>query len=448
MGFCLPGGRWARGIAVAAWLAVAPLASGCWDRHEIETLGVATAVAFDVSRSGRGIRLTAQFAIPSRMAGAAGAGGAGGGMGGAGSGPLVPFARTAAGPMGPTAWVVGVEGETVGEAQERMAHVSHRLPFWAHVRLVIIGEELARSGLAGVLDALVRDREFRITPWVVVARGVPGHRLLELPDPLHSVPANGIIRLLQSQSFATAFVRPQRLRDVVIDLVEPGVEPVAPGLTFELPVPPDRTLIPSQEPRPPALAVTKGTAVFRGDRLVGWLTPQQTRALNLLRGDSHPFTLVAPCPSGTGEASVRFIRSTVRRSMRAPAGRPGAGGSPGAAGLQAPEAALPEISVEVLSDGNLADESCQPPLGSTQRRRLERQLGRRLEQELRATVRHLHRELGADAAGFGQMIARGDPKLWNHLAARWHERIADLPVRVTVQARLRRTGLLNGRLDS
>lgn len=442
------GGGGSLGAALAAWLGAALLVSGCWDRHEIETLGVATAVAFDLPASGEGIRMTALFAIPSRLGGGMGAGGGGGGgMTGAGSGPLAPFARVSAGPIGPTAWVVGVQARTVSEAQEEMARLSPRLPFWAHVRLVVIGEELARTGVARLLDPVVRDREFRITPWVAVARDAPAYRLLELPSPLNTISSEGIVRLLQSESFQTASVRAVRIRDVVIDLMEQGVEPVAPALSFEKPVPPDRTLVPSQEPGPPAFPVTRGTAVFRGDRLVGWLDPSETTALNLLRGESRPFTLTARCPEGPGEASVHFIRALVRRRLQEPGGNsPGQAQDRGrAVVVGAPP--LPEILLDISAEGSLRAANCQPPLGSAQRPKLEQELARQLTHQLQAVVDRLHRELRADAAGFGQMIARADPGRWELLRPGWPELLPYLPVRIQMQARVRRTGLTNARVD-
>lgn len=444
-----PAGGWARRAALVAWLAAAPLVSGCWDRHEIETLGVATAVAFDLPASGEGIRMTALFAIPSRLGGGRGGGaGGGGGMAGAGSGPLAPFARVSAGPLGPTAWVVGVQAGTVSEAQEEMARLSPRLPFWAHVRLIVISEELARRGVARLLDPVVRDREFRITSWVMVARDAPAYRLLELPNPLNAISSEGIIRLLQSQSFRTASVRAQRVRDMVIDLMEEGVEPVAPGLSFEKPVPPDRELVPGQEPGPPAFPVTRGTAVFRDDRLAGWLSSAETTGLNLLRGESRPFTLTVTCPGGRGEASVHFIRASARRSMKQPvSGSPEHARQEGPAS-PAPPVSLPEIVLDLSVEGNLLDARCLPSLGSAERPKLEQELARQLTRQLQEVLNRLHRELRTDAAGFGQVIARAEPGRWEHLRPLWPELLPYLPVRIKVEARVRRTGMTNARVDS
>lgn len=425
--------------AAVAWLAAALLAGGCWDRHEVETLGVAMAVAFDADPTGRELVMTAQFPIPSRIAGATGGAGTMGTVG-PGSGPTAPFARTVGGPSGPTAWVVGVRAPSVIEARERMAALSPRLPFWAHVRVAVIGEALARRGLRPLLDALARDREFRLTPWIVVARGVPGYRLLELPSPLESLPANSLLRLLQSEQFRTAFAQPVRLREFLIDLMEPGVEPIAPALTFEKPVMHDPGLTPTRDPGLPALPTTAGTAVFRGDRLVGWLSADETRGLILLRGRSRQFSLGGPCPGGEGRAVVDMVRFTTRRRMESRP--PPASDSPGAGGP-----ALPRFAVEVAAEGNLGEQGCRPPLDARRLAELQRRMSAELERQMRETLQRLHQQMRADAVGFGKMVARGQPELWAKIRSRWADYLPELAVEVAAEVRVRRRGLTLGEVD-
>lgn len=435
-------GRARRALGLAAgvvWLAAALGAGGCWDRHEVETLAVAVALAFDADRTGRELVMTAQFPIPSRFTGAAGGGGGAAAVG-PGSGPTAPFARTVGGPSGPTAWVVGVRAPDVTEARERMTVLSPRLPFWAHVRVVVFGEALARRGLRPVLDAMARDRQFRMTPWVVVAKGVPAYRLLELPSPFESLPANSLIRLLQSEEIRTALAEPIRLREFMIDLLGSGIEPIAPAMTFEKPVEHDPLLTPTREPGLPAFATTDGTAVFRGDRLVGWLSPDETRGLILLRGRSRPFALASGCPEGEGRAVVYVMRFTTRRRMEMPRRRASHG-----PGLDDP--ALPRFTVQVTGDVNLAEQECEPTLDARRLPQLERRLAASLQDQMRKTLARLHGELRADAVGFGAMVAREQPALWQRLKSRWDSYLPRLTVQVAVDVKVRRTGLLQGEVE-
>lgn len=409
-------------------------AAGCWDRREIETLAVATAVALDVPASRAGVLLTAQFSIPARTAGAAAGAGGGGGMTGPGSGPLAPFARTTGGPSGPTAWVVGAAGATLTEAVEHITWLSPRLPFWAHLRLIVVGEEMARRGLGEVLDALLRERQFRRTPWLVVARGVPGYRILELPSPLSPAAEEGITRLLEILRGHSANALPGRLQDFVTDLAEPGIDPVVAGITYALPVPHSPELTPSSQ-QLPALPRPLGTALFRDDRLVGWLSADESRDLVLLMGRSRVFRLTVPCPMGTGLAVLHVIRFQTRRNVRLP--------GPTGGGVWD---AVPAFEVSVKADASLNEQTCDPPLSADSARLLGRQVSEALQADMRALLRRLYGELRVDPLGLGRQVFRRYPRWWAEHGPRWRELLPRVPVEVEMRLVVRRTGIATGRV--
>lgn len=397
---------------------------------------MATAIAVDRSPRQGELLLTATFSIPARAGVVGGAGRPGGG-----GGDGVVFTRTNAGPQGPAAWVVGLSAPTLAEAEERFSRLSSREPFWAHVRIVVLGEPFARQGIGELLDALVRHREARPTPWLAVARGIPGYRLVELPAPF-GPSAEHLARMMEILERSSATVLPQRLHHFLLSYSQPGIDPVAPGLTFEMPVPPDRELTPSPGTDWPALARAGETAVFRGDRLAGWLSAVETRALLMLRGMARPFTLSIPCPKGQGRVAVNVVRFRTLRTARWPGpgtrearGRPGAGAPP-----------LPRFAVRVSTEGALGEKSCEPPLGPDGLEEVEQALAGSLRTEMERLVTRLHGELRADPVGFGLEIFRTRPALWKQLAPRWRDLLARLPVDIEVSFRIRRGGLTVGQL--
>ena len=410
------------------------MAAGCWDRREIETLAVATAIALDVPDTQEGVLLTAQFSIPARTAGAAAGAGGGGGMTGPGSGPAAPFARTTGGPSGPTAWVVGAPGATLTGAVERITSFSPRLPFWAHLRLIVVGEEMARRGLGGVLDALLRERQFRRTPWLVVARGVPGYRILELPSPLSPAAEEGITRLLEILRGHSASVLPGRLQDFVTALAEPGIDPVVAGMTYALPVPRSPRLTPSSE-QLPALPQPLGTAVFRDDRLVGWLSADESRDLVLMMGRSRVFRLTAPCPQGAGVAVLNVVRFRTRRDVLLPRLTGGDLSD-----------AVPAFKVSMQADASLNEQTCDPPLTPDSARLLERQVSEALQADMQVLLRRLHEELRVDPLGLGRQVFRRYPRWWSEYGPRWRELLPRVPVEVEMRLFVRRTGIATGRV--
>lgn len=60
--------------------------------------------------------------------------------------------------------------------------------------------------------------------------------------------------------------------------------------------------------------------------------------------------------------------------------------------------------------------------------------------ELRAAVAATQ-ELGADVIGFGELLRRKAPGLWQQVRPEWQRRYGELPVRVEARVRVKRTGL-------
>lgn len=135
-------------------LGLAVLINGCWDRRELESLGLVQALGLDLGDNGRGVTITAMIAIPSQITG--GQSGGGGGGGGDQSGV---FTITMAAP-------------TIYEAFNRINTSINRDITLIQNTVLIIGEDLAKQGVYKWIDTLVRFREMRRTMIIFVCRGI------------------------------------------------------------------------------------------------------------------------------------------------------------------------------------------------------------------------------------------------------------------------------------
>ena len=71
------------------------------------------------------------------------------------------------------------EGMTVDDAMELLQKTSRgQEPFYSHTEHVIIGEDLAKSGVTEVLDFMARSSEMRIGTAVTVSKGMTANRLM------------------------------------------------------------------------------------------------------------------------------------------------------------------------------------------------------------------------------------------------------------------------------
>lgn len=180
---------------------------GCWDYREINELALVTTLGLDRAERSNETRAHALIAIP----------GGGGGGGGSSSGP--------------PALMESSRGVSLGQAMGRFGTFSGLRPTFSHVRVLLFGENLARSGLRPVLDVLTRWFEFRRTMLIMVARPT-AERCLNIESPLTKDPTNFLVAEA-SLNALTAEASPLRLQDL-LDMVQssrrslliPLIEPV------------------------------------------------------------------------------------------------------------------------------------------------------------------------------------------------------------------------------
>ncbi len=375
-------------IAVLMPLVLLP---GCWSRRELKDVNFVLGVGID--RTSNGYRMAAQFPIAARLAGAAG-----GGMGGGGGGAAA---------AGPATYVATVEGSTLKDADRHLTEVLPGRAEWSHLQVVVVGEDLAREGLAQMADFLLRPQTVRENTRLLVARGKASD-IVSLSIPLEPLPPVGIDRTLKSL-LQESLTSDSTLIKFVDAMAEPGIDGVLPSIEAG----------PGGAPRLGPLAV------FKGDRLVGWLSPEETLGVSSIRAKHPRLSVLFPCQEdGPPQAAVEVHSHESRLEIRAEGGR-----------LTA--------SIEVKARGQLYEDAClrdvmQPPT----RQELERLGAERVRRDIEAAVQR-SKDLRADIFGFGRELYRHQPQEWKRRKDRWDEELARLPITVRVELTIDEGGVIN-----
>ncbi len=390
--------------------------SGCWDHREIEHLAIVLSMALDQAPEGK-VRLTVQVISPRAMV----AGGMAGG-GAAGGGIVTRGFRNSS-----------VEGNTVFDCIRLLSLESPRRLYFAHNQVVLISEELARNRNIGeVLDVFTRIPETRRSNWILISRSDISS-VFELAGELISPSSQNIINLLDQQQVSSFFPKIQ-VGDFMELLDTEGADVFAPGIR----VLPNEVEIsnrlavdfPVDDARPKAIGFNfkmGETAVFKGDRLAGWLNERESRGLLLVRGEVKGGAITLPCAGGADhEGYAGYSFEIMHNSSRIE-----------------PELTDGELDIraKISVQANIAEAKCQGELDRPDViESIERALAAAIRQEVEAALAKAQRECGADVFGFGEAIHRRYPGVWKELRDNWREIYPGLPVYVEVDAKISRTG--------
>ncbi|WP_223067189.1 Ger(x)C family spore germination protein [Paenibacillus caui] len=370
------------------------LVTGCWNRRELNDIAIEVAIGID--KSGDQYRVTSQVVDPGEVAAKKGGDRT----------PVITFHATA---------------DSLFESRRKMTTLSSRKIYAAHVRIVVIGEELAREGIRGILDYLARDHEHRPDFFLVVAKGTSAENVLKIITPLEKIPANKLYSSLQTSERAWAPTTSVTLDELISDIVSKGKQPVLTGLEVKGEQEAGESKENAQKIDTPTQLKFSGIGVFKDDKLIGWLNEPESKGYNYLINNVKSTVGHISCPDG-GKIVLEAIRSKTKVKANVKNGEPG-------------------IDIRIKMEVNVGEVQCGIDLMKPDTiAELEKKSEQRVISIVQQSIHKAQKEYGVDIFGFGEAMHRSHPKYWKEVEENWDREFADLPVQVKADVKVRRLG--------
>ncbi|AHC17984.1 MULTISPECIES: Ger(x)C family spore germination protein [Paenibacillus] len=380
-------------------LALVLLLTGCWNRRELNELAIAVGMGID--KQGDQFRVSLQVVDPGKASAKKGAGG------------------------GAPATLYTEEADTIFEAIRKITTISPRRMYFSHLRICVIGESMATEGMAKSLDLLSRYHQFRTDFYIVVSKGTSAEDTLKIMTPLDPIPANDLFSSLETSQKNWSPSTTVTLDELVSALTSEGMQPVLTGLRIVGNKETGETSGNVQEIAPSARLQYSGLAVFRKDRLIGWLNETESRGYNFIRGKVQSSVGFVACPRG-GKVVSEIIRTQTTIKGNVYRGEP-------------------QVNIKMQVEANVGEVECND-LDLTQVGTIydiEKKEEEKIEEIMKMAVRKAQKSYKADIFGFGEAIHRADPRTWKSIKKNWdYEHFAELPVNIKVNFKIRRLGTI------
>jgi spore germination protein KC len=365
--------------------------SGCWDMREINDLGFVTAVGVDKAQPPNKYTITVQIA----NAGSA-------------------SAKSDQGQTQTGVWVGTEEGKSIFAAVRNLVRISSRRVMWAHNNVVIIGESLAKEGILPVADFFTHNPELRMKTPVVVARGEAKDYILakagmETPSGLSFIYFNEYSRFLAETISSNMLTLSAALANKYSELLMAAVNLKKAEETPE-------SSGKSSEGKESKTIDIAGAAVFRHDKLVGWLTPQETRGIAWILNENHD-TIVTVIDPLHDNRSVAVETKGVKAGMIAKVVK-----------------GLPQVTIRISGGGSIVEEDGETSQGINEvKKQVEGLLDRRIAADIRISLKKIQQEYKVDVIGLAAFVHTQNNWEWeNRLKYKWQEIFPRVPFKVSV----------------
>lgn len=397
------GGVWMiKGIVLL--LAAGVLLSGCWGKREVEQLSPLIAVGIDRGKTPGKFLVTEQYALP------------------------VKGATTAADVEG---WTYSYEASTAREINEMTSKMMNRLPFWGSLKVIVIGEEAGKDGFMDILDYVQRFPEFRRSTYIILARGSAREvlnaklRSGDLPamfikDNIETVHTASVFPVVHFGHFLALLSNKHSAQILpVVEMLESGVG----GIEYET------------EPGAGTHELRiQGSGVFREDRLISYLSDEETKGYLWLEDKIKTAILKTV---NIGESPVNFTGHIQRTKTNHRVKN-----FDGTLGLAY------HIKVSAAVDEIIGlEEQLSPEAWIDLMNEAERMFAKSIERECNLAIQR-EKELGLDFLLIGRHIEQQRPRYWKTVKDQWDQEIANFPVSVSVEVKISNSGMSSNGITS
>lgn len=378
-------------------IVIVPLLTGCWSRQEVNDVAIVLGVALDKEKNGN-LQLALQIAVPKAS------GGAGGDAQGSGTTK--------------STMMVSAEGASIIEAYRIIQEKISREVFFAHGRVIIVGEKLARDGVSPILDFFSRHRQAHLRNYLLFTKGKAVDILRANPQ-FEPITAEEI-REKEKMEVGVEV----RVREFWDRMLTDGEEPVAAQVS-NLPV---ETA--SQNERKDSGTSKKvpsihGAAIFRGDRLIGWLNDKETRGILWIRNELESGVLAVPIPKekGGGRVGARIWKASTNVKPV----------------FHNDKLAM---KIEAYGDVEIFENSSKLDLGNPMvLNTLQSVFEKDVKERIQLTLNKTQKQFKSDIFGFGQAVYRAAPTKWEtYYKQRWYKIFPDLEVTIDPHIKIQGTG--------
>ena len=369
------------------------LLTGCWNSHEINNLVITICIGLDKTENG--YMVTTQVlnskSIAAKVA--------------VNESPIVIYSET---------------GKDILENLRRMTTETRKI-YNSHLRMVVIGEELATEGIQDILDFFMRDHEFRTDFYIVVAKGTTAKKVLTTLTPLEIIPGLKLYNSLKNSESAWAPTKAVRIIELVNSIISDGKNPVLTGVEIiDGSNNSDSVDLLKESDAGNRLKYTS-LGAFKKDKLVGWLNEPESKGYNYIIGNIKStvgYTMIDSKQKVTFEVTKE--KSKIKAYLLN---------------------GKPAIKVEINYEGNIAAVEGQIDITKEENetkitKMLEKKTKSMCDEVLEKTKTDFH----TDIFGFGEVIHRKYPKQWAKIKDNWNDEFVNLPVDITINVKINRFG--------
>ncbi|HHW67163.1 MAG TPA: Ger(x)C family spore germination protein [Epulopiscium sp.] len=311
-----------------------------------------------------------------------------------------------------TSKLIVAEGESIFDAVRNAIAISGKKLYWSHNKILILSKEVAQEGITEVIDWFLRDAETRSDVYILVSKGTSAKEILEKKqkdEKIEQVVSFNLHDILVNQKVLSKAPNIQ-IWQLTNDIVDEGIMAIAPSVELAKV---DHNDCPE----------ILGTAFFKNDQLIGFLSENETKYLLFLRNQIKGGLLNLSPEDNKKNPTITFEIFDNKTKLQ-------------------PVTKDKEIAMNINIDTHLAVGTIKGTknyLTDKEIIQLEKDVADMIKTNCENLIKKMQSEYKADIFGFGAKIRAHKPAFWKDMGKNWENVFENLEVHINVNV-----GIING----
>lgn len=284
------------------------------------------------------------------------------------------------------------KGRTIQEAVRNIIIESPKRLYVNHISLLIISEEIAKDEIDDIIDIFARDSEFRKQFMVVISKKDKTEDVMDVLTNLETLNAKNIKDSIVTDSKYLGSSAVIHFEDFLEMYLNDKIDLVLPSITMKGNSKKGSESDNIKESEPDATVILNNLAVFKDNKLVGYLNKQDSINVNIIKNKINNTIYTYECKKDK-YVSIEIINSKTD--------------------INSNENAL---KINVKQQANINEINCDINLEKKEDiEKLEKDIGKSMKKSLLKTINNTIQKYDADIFGFKDIIYKNNPNNYKNL---------------------------------
>jgi spore germination protein KC len=370
--------------------------TSCWGKRELSEYGMVVAIGLDKDPISGQVILTSQVARPTSLR------------------------KEAAAKEAPIQLNTS-SGSTVFEAIRNAMKKYDRQQFYSHCKVIVIDEKFARDGIMASLDVITRQYEFRDSVRLIISKNSFAKDILGFKRGNESLQGMYLYKIINQQVFNPGFTNIDLLDFIKKESGE-GINPVigVMGVQKEITLPVEEAKAAQENS-----IAAEGAAVFKKDKLVGFLDSKETQALNWILGKVKSGVINVQSPGDKSKLVALEIKKANSKII--------------------PQIIDKKISfnIQINLESSIAEDEGTSDVSKLEvNAKMEEEQNNYIKNEINNVIKKVQGDYASDIFGFGVSFSKKYPKEWKRLKKDWDATFTHVNYTIKVNSSIGRIGVV------